>query len=172
MTQKIFEKKYDTNQWESVSALRQDLSEIIFDTEEQGQHIRMACTELLENACKYAEVGDAQMEIYSDADNMRIEIIIQNITNPVQLEHFRNIYEEVTDDCPEAAYQKMALKSLDGEDSQLGLARIRYELDSNIEYEVKNDVEKLLTDGVHALKSNDLVILKVILKIPMVVMNK
>jgi len=55
---------------------------------------------------------------------------------------FETIFQEVNQGDPKEMYKKMMLKSFsDPETSQLGLARIRYECEGTITYELENDIE-------------------------------
>jgi hypothetical protein len=162
----LLQAKYDIK-WDNIDILREAILQLNdqFTNEDHTHQITMAATELMENACKYGAVGPVLVDLSKDEDNTQIYISFKNIANRDQIEKFKSIYNEIILDDAEAAYQKMAMLAMDNEDeSQLGLARIRYELNCAINYNTDNDLTIIL--GNNQYQENDWLVLEVNLVIP------
>ncbi len=134
-----FELTYQ-QEWENVSSVRHFISEMLsreFGGIVESKKISTATSELMENVVKYSTVSIANLSIKCDKDNSVIYLIATNAVSKGLLAKFESIFDEVHQGEPKEVYKEMMLRSLcETEVSQLGLARIRYECNGDISYEV------------------------------------
>lgn len=132
-------------QWESVSIIRNFATDLlsngILDLND-AKKVATAVSELIENVVKYSAVGGTMIDVSKDLNKGKIRLTIMNIATDENVETFEKIFKEVNQGEPKEMYKKMMLKSFsDPENSQLGLARIRYECQGNISYEISSDFD-------------------------------
>ena len=156
--------------WENVSNIRNFVTEIlstgIVDLND-AKKVATASSELVENVVKYSAAGGAVIDIKKDPVAGKISLTIKNIASIKNIQTFESIYKTVIEGDPKEVYKKMMLRSFnDPENSQLGLARIRYECQGDIFYEVSNDIDILSNIPDTDTHSNDKKLLSVTVEIP------
>lgn len=130
-------------QWESVSIIRNFMTDLlstgILDPND-AKKVSTAVSELIENVVKYSAAGGTIIDVNKDLGNGKIRLTIKNIATSEHLDTFEVIFSEVIQGEPREMYKRMMLKSFSNpEKSQLGLARIRYECEGTITYEIEED---------------------------------
>lgn len=104
--------------------------------------ISMAASELLENAVKYASEEGTMIHMQHFKDEGKLHLTVKNFSSPDNLKVLLKQIEEINEGEPQEAYlkkmQEAALRTDGG--SQLGLARIRYESNSDIKIQVEDDL--------------------------------
>lgn len=157
-------------QWESVSIIRNFTTDMlstgILDTND-AKKVSTACSELIENVVKYSAAGGAAIDMKKDLGNGVIFITIKNIADAHNLASFESVFQTVVNGEPKEVYKNMMLRSFsDPDTSQLGLARIRYECQGEISYNISNDSNDI-TYLQHSDKiKKDFQVLSVSVKIP------
>lgn len=156
--------------WENVSNIRNFVTEIlsagIIDLDD-AKKVATASSELVENVVKYSSSGGAVIDIKKDPKAGKISLTISNVASHSNIQTFESIYNSVIDGDPKEVYKKMMLRSLsDPKQSQLGLARIRYECRGNISYEVTDDIHLLANSPEQKKYSDNDKLLSVTVEIP------
>ena len=118
-------------QWESIPIIRNFTTDLlsagILDIND-AKKVATACSELIENVVKYSAAGGTMIDVTKDLKKGRILLTIMNLATTENVTTFEQIYREISQGDPKEVYKKMMLQSFsDPEQSQLGLARIRYE---------------------------------------------
>lgn len=157
-------------QWENVSNIRTFLTEMlssgIVDIND-AKKVATASSELVENVVKYSISGGAMIDIKKKPEKGKIFLTIKNIADSEHLDIFSTIYEQVTKGDPKEMYKQMMLRSFnDPGRSQLGLARIRYECQGEITYDISDDKEVMTGMLAAGADSRGLKILSVTVEIP------
>ncbi|MFH2091924.1 MAG: hypothetical protein ABIJ31_06140 [Pseudomonadota bacterium] len=157
-------------QWESVSIIRNFTAELLslgIVNRDDAKKASTACSELIENVVKYSAAGGTMIDVTKDLGRGKIHLTIKNIASSKNVETFKTIFEEVTQGDPKEMYKKMMLRSFaDPETSQLGLARIRYECQGTITYDVEDDIQSLSILSETSVIQADLKLLSVSVEIP------
>jgi len=126
--------------WKNVSYIRHFVTDILneeFHDLTGSKRVSIATSELIENLVKHSSSSLVNISIKKDETESIILIKATNTVSQELLERFESIFKEIYKGDPKTVYKEMMLRSL-GETnvSQLGLARIRYECDGEISYEV------------------------------------
>jgi len=161
--------------WENVSNIRNFVTEIlstgIVDLDD-AKKVATASSELVENVVKYSVVGGAVIDIKKDPTAGKISLTIKNVADIKDIKNFESIYTTVIDGDPKEIYKKMMLRSFnDPKHSQLGLARIRYECQGHISYEISNGIDIISNLPERDKASNDHKLLSVTVEIPVKIIN-
>ena len=162
--------------WENVTNIRIFVTEIlssgIIDVED-AKKVATATSELVENLVKYSTISGADIRITRDKSIGKISLSISNITNQENLTAFETIYHEICQGEPKEAYKKMMLKSFQSDEkSQLGLARIRYECQGKITYNISNNIDIIEQHSEIEIPHNGDKLLNVTVEIPVAFQNK
>ncbi|MCP3873543.1 MAG: hypothetical protein GY699_10370 [Desulfobacteraceae bacterium] len=162
--------------WDNVSNIRtfvtQMLSTKVLEMSD-AKRVAIASSELIENVAKYSEGGEAVVDIKKDVKNGKISIIVQNLANNSNIEKFESIYSLIIDGDPREVYKTMMLRSFNSpENSQLGLARIRYECQGEIFYQIDNDNVANIDLSEIDINNNDFQLLSVEVKIPVTLLER
>ncbi|MFA5902975.1 MAG: hypothetical protein WC836_03505 [Desulfobacula sp.] len=162
--------------WENVSNIRNFVTEIlstgIVDLDD-AKKVATASSELVENVVKYSAVGGAVIDIKKDPAVGKISLTIRNIASLKNIQTFESIYKTVIDGDPKEIYKQMMLRSFnDPQHSQLGLARIRYECQGDIFYEVGNNTDIISNSPDIVDNSDDNKLLSVTVEIPVKITDK
>jgi hypothetical protein len=162
--------------WENVSNIRNFVTEIlstgIVDLDD-AKKVATASSELVENVVKYSVAGGAVIDIKKDPAAGKISLTIKNIATLKNIQTFESIYECVIDGDPKEVYKKMMLRSFsDPEHSQLGLARIRYECQGEISYDISDNIGVISNLPDTGNDFNDSRLLSVTVEIPVKMTNK
>jgi len=162
--------------WENVSNIRNFVTEIlstgIVDIDD-AKKVATASSELVENVVKYSAVGGAMIDIKKDPVAGKISLTIKNIATHKNIQTFEAIYKSIIDGDPKEVYKKMMLRSFNDPDhSQLGLARIRYECQGDIFYEIGNNTDIISNSPDTDNNSDDYKLLSVTVEIPVKMFNK
>lgn len=162
--------------WENVSNIRNFVTEIlstgIVDLDD-AKKVATASSELVENVVKYSAVGGAVIDIKKDPVVGKISLTIKNIASLKNIQTFESIYKTVIDGDPKEIYKQMMLRSFnDPKHSQLGLARIRYECQGDIFYEVGNNTDIISNCPDIVDNSDDNKLLSVTVEIPVKITDK
>lgn len=162
--------------WENVSNVRNfvtgALSTGIVDIND-AKKVATASSELLENVVKYSAVGGAIIDIVKDSNMGIISLTIKNVVDDEHIGTFERLFQLIIKGDAKEMYKQMMLKSFnDPDNSRLGLARIRYECQGEISYEISNDIE-LISNILDTVKMQDnLKLLSVTVKIPVKLFGK
>lgn len=136
--------------WEDISKLRKFIKNLLakkVTDQTQAYRISMTVTELLENVCKFSATGGVAIEIDQNEEKSQIALSVKNIAKMENIDQFKYIFSLINKGSPREAYRNMMLRSLKFKNvsiRQLGLARIRYEGNSNLSYKIEKDISKLL----------------------------
>jgi len=132
-----------------------------------AKKVATASSELVENVVKYSATGGAMIDIKKDPGTGKISLTIKNIASNDDINTFETIFKNVIGGDPKEMYKKMMLRSFnDPENSQLGLARIRYECQGEISYEISQDI-KLISNVLDCEQiKDDFKLLSVTVEIP------
>ncbi len=156
--------------WENVSNIRNFVTEMlstgIVDVID-AKKVATASSELVENVVKYSVIGGAMIDIQKNLSEGKIALTIKNISSEKNIKTFESIYARVIKGDPKEVYKQMMLRSFnDPENSQLGLARIRYECQGNILYEISDDISSISNISQEDQIKNNLKLLSVTVEIP------
>ena len=147
--------------WDDISKFRKFVNCLLSNKvtdETQAYRISMTIAELMENVCKFSAVGGAAIEIEHLEEKSQITVSVKNITRLENIEQFKYIFSLVNKGTAREAYRNMMLRSIKFKDvsiRQLGLARIRYEGNSNISYKTEKEISKLLNNSANKIKDSD-----------------
>lgn len=132
--------------WSYVSSTRIMVSSfcnVALANEDIADKIAMTAQELLENAVKYSSNPEQNVALrFTIHDEERISLEVSNQASPESIATLKAQHSEVCEGDPLMAYlQKMQRIAMDpnGEASQLGLARIRYETGNELMLRVEGD---------------------------------
>lgn len=101
-----------------------------FDDTEVAERVRMVIQELLENAMKYSvDNGVSKLELDIKRDPSELRIAVSNQARASHRDRLAQQISEVSAKDPQVAYLEAMQRSatLEGSESQLGLARMRFE---------------------------------------------
>jgi hypothetical protein len=116
--------------WLYVDAVREFcgfFARATFENEAVGQRVGLIVHELLENAVRYGD--EKELEVRFERSNDAILISVVNTTTDERAGKLRALFEEMTTLTPVAAYNRALTRSasLPATESGLGLSRVRYE---------------------------------------------
>ena len=130
--------------WKYISVTRNYVQSFIaigLAGQSKADKIAMAVSELLENAVKYSAGEETRVRLEVRPDDSKISVAVSNTTDPEREEELRAIYDRVNAGDPLQTFIEMmreATTRTDGK-SQLGLARIRHELGTDIQLSITED---------------------------------
>ena len=126
--------------WNSISLIRKFIAAILSEhdvTKEAIQKISVASTELLENAFKNSAIHWAAIEVERDIENTQFIVKVKNITEERKIEEFKKIFQMVKQGDAKDVYKNMMIRKNKLKNvNQLGLARIRYECDADLTFDL------------------------------------
>lgn len=137
-------------EWDDIVIIRNFIISILtrkVTNSEGAYRIAIVASELMENACRFSTAGEACIELEQDINKTHIEVRIKNITNEKSINEFIKIINLINSGTAGEAFKKMMIRVINNDDdteSQLGLARIRYEGRSEISYEIESNIKPLL----------------------------
>lgn len=137
--------------WKYISPARifiQQFVALAISDQSKADGIAMACSELLENAVKYAsgEETGIILATYPEEGGL-ITASVTNYATEQAVKELQALFRKVMTGDPLEAYitqMREAAVRQDGK-SQLGLARIRYEVGANIKLEISPDFKITIT---------------------------
>ena len=136
--------------WTYISCVRKFLAGFFLiglSDKEQAEQISTAASELLENAVKYSSEGNSYLRVEISRRRGEVDVLVENPAEPEQINVLRREFALVTAAEPEAVYLKrMEEAARAGNQSRLGLIRIRYEAGAQLRLEIK---ERAV--GIHAI---------------------
>jgi len=156
--------------WENVSYIRHFVADMLseeFYGLSDSKRVSTATSELVENLVKHSSSKLANISISREGDASEILLKATNTVSKELLNQFETIFKDIYKGDPKTVYKEMMLRSLGEKDvSQLGLARIRYECEGEISYQVSNckDNPKLCQSLPKTSKHQ---LLTIIVKVPM-----
>jgi len=123
--------------WEYISTVRNfiiNFLAITLDDKKRADRIAMAVNELVENAIKYSVEDGIEINLEVLKNSHQINVTVRNHGSEDQYEILNNIITEINNLPPLEAYMKRMKESATKMDkeSNIGLARIRYETNANI----------------------------------------
>jgi len=136
--------------WKYIAPARsfiQNFIAISLSDTARADGIAMATSELLENAVKYADGEETGITLEVFPEQNRVIASVTNQGNAESAAELKALYKKINDGDPLEAYitqMKEAATREDGK-SQLGLARIRYELGADLRLNVTDDFVITLT---------------------------
>ena len=162
--------------WENVSNIRNFITDMlsagIMDTSD-AKKVATASSELVENVVKYSAVGGAIIDLKKDPGTGKISLTIKNVADQKRIATFKSIYSQIIEGDPKEIYKKMMLKSFnDPDNSQLGLARIRYECQGDITYTEENDTNSIIAMSDAEPDNRNLRLLSVTVEIPVTLLDQ
>ncbi len=132
--------------WKHISVVRNLVGTFLaikIDDKYKADVITIAVSELLENAIKYSSNKNKHVRIHLEASNKKVVIIMNNHANEDEIPELKRILGIINNDDPFNVYIKQLksspLSMKQKNKSQLGLARIRYETNANIQLNVKDN---------------------------------
>ncbi len=140
--------------WRYIAPARgfiQSFVAIAIEDQNKADGIAMAASELLENAVKYSAGEETIIIVQAYPDQNLISCSVTNQGTAESAKELQGLYKRImSGDALEAYISQMreAAVRQDGK-SQLGLARIRYEVGANIKLEVSPDYKITITIEVH-----------------------
>jgi hypothetical protein len=136
--------------WKYISPARtfiQNFIALALSDQAKADGIAMAASELLENAVKYASGDDTAIVVQAFPETKTIQVAVTNTATPEQAAELKKLYEKIMTGDPLEAYITQMRESATRDDgkSQLGLARIRYEIGAAIDLKVTPDNHVTIT---------------------------
>jgi hypothetical protein len=138
--------------WKYIAVVRsfiQSFMALSLQNTTKADHVAMAASELLENAVKYAAGEDITVAADVFLKNENVSIAVSNEASPEAIEVLRSLFQKVKKGDPLEAYMtqmREAAVRKDGQ-SQLGLARIRYETGMDMQLKVDKNVVTILLEA-------------------------
>ncbi|MBN2444424.1 MAG: hypothetical protein JXJ04_23880 [Spirochaetales bacterium] len=164
--------------WGSIVSIRKFIISILskqITNHDEAYRVALVATELLENVCRYSTGGMASIILKQGEKKSEIELSIRNITNKENFNNFKKIFEIISEGSATEAYMKMMVRIVNAKDnkfSQLGLARIRYEGQSELAYEIDPDITSLMEGTEHFDNDNSSLVLCVKNKMSIIPKNQ
>lgn len=140
--------------WRYIAPARlfiQSFVAIAIEDQNKADGIAMAASELLENAVKYAKGEETSIIVQAFPESNLITCSVTNKGDEASVKELQAHYKKIMSGDPLEAYiaqMREAAVRQDGK-SQLGLARIRYEVGANIKLEITPDYMITITIEVH-----------------------
>lgn len=134
------------HEWNDFSTIRHFILQYIenkIHDHDLANDVAMASNELLENSYKYSTHGGAVIEIFIEQGKLLFNI--KNITSPKNIAEFERVLQMANQGEPVETYRNMMIRSFQSHKNQLGLVRIRYEAEGEIEYEVTGKFDEVLS---------------------------
>jgi hypothetical protein len=133
--------------WTYISCVRKFLAGFFLiglSDKEQAEQISTAASELLENAVKYSSEENSYCRVEISRRGNEVHLVVENPADPEQINVLRREFALVTAAEPEAVYLKrMEEAARAGNQSRLGLIRIRYEAGASLRLEVRDREVKI-----------------------------
>jgi hypothetical protein len=134
--------------WTYISTVRiffQNFLSITLANNRWASVISTAASELLENAVKYASAEGTKISMEYIQDENLLNLSVENFSAKENINILLEQLEEVTSSDPHSVYlkkiQDAALNA--NESTHLGLARIRFETNTDIKVKVEGDLVKI-----------------------------
>ncbi len=134
--------------WTYIATVRtflQNFLSITLSDNKQADIISMAASELLENAVKYASDEGTKISLEHRKEDKLLYLHVENFSSQDNIAILKKHIDEINNGTPEETYfkkmQEAAFRTDGG--SQLGLARIRFESNSDIKAEFEKDLVKI-----------------------------
>jgi len=125
--------------WTYISCVRKFVTSFFLiglADKERAEQISMAASELLENAVKYASDQETTLRIAIVRRNNEVDLCVCNAAEPQQVNILRREFALIHAGPAEEIYLKrMEAAATGGEQSRLGLIRIRYESGATLRLE-------------------------------------
>ena len=128
--------------WKYIAVVRsfiQSFMALSLENTTKADHVAMAASELLENAVKYAAGEDITVSVNVFLKGENLNISVSNEASPEAVRSLQALFQKISAGNPLDAYMtqmREAAVRKDGQ-SQLGLARIRYE--TGLDMKLKTD---------------------------------
>ncbi len=124
--------------WKYIAATRsyvQNFVAISIPNDSKADQIAMAISELLENAVKYSDGEEIHISMHIDGQAKKVFLSVSNQGNPETVASLRTFFERVHSGPPLETFLELMKEATTRSDglSQLGLARIRYEVGGEME---------------------------------------
>jgi hypothetical protein len=134
--------------WKYISTVRtfiQNFLAITLENQIKADKISMAVSELVENAVKYSNQEDTFIRLEQKLDGTAIEVAVYNHTEESQANKLKEFMVELEKFPALEGYMEMMRRSANAPEgkSQLGLARIRYEAEAQLNIAYENNVMKV-----------------------------
>ena len=131
--------------WKYIAPVRrfvQNCLEVALDDGMLAEDISMAINELLENALKYSDKNEFSLRLFAGAKGDSLTCLVRNQASPGNVAALGEILGLIASRSSEEGYEYMVNRSvsLGSDESQLGLARIHYELNAAIDHVYKEGV--------------------------------
>lgn len=138
---------FSPKRWSYVNSTRLMVSSFCnmqLEDEAMADKITVTAQELLENAAKYTADPDENVSVrFAVLDGNRVMLEVSNPATPEGIQNLKAQHAQISEGDPLMAYlqrmQRIATNP-DTPDSQLGLARIRYETGSELQLRVEGRV--------------------------------
>jgi hypothetical protein len=138
--------------WKYIAVVRsfiQSFMALSLQNTTKADHVAMAASELLENAVKYAAGEDitVSVNVYLKGENLNISV--SNEASPEAIRSLETLFKKISAGNPLEAYMtqmREAAVRKDGQ-SQLGLARIRYETGLDMAMKTDNGVVTIVLEA-------------------------
>jgi len=130
--------------WTYISTVRtfvENFMAISLEDKKKAGLIAMSVNELIENAIKYSDKEDIQINFQIITNEKRIYVNVSNHATIEEEKNLKKILDEINSLPPLEAYMsrmKASLNSLNDK-SSIGLARVRYESHAEINHTYNND---------------------------------
>lgn len=132
----------------TVRAFVENFMAITLENKKQASTIAMAVNELIENAVKFSDLEESELNIYVTSNRSKIKVIVINHASQENIADLQFCLQELFASPPLDAYikrMKDSAASACGK-SALGLARIRYECKAEINACIENGIVKIIAD--------------------------
>jgi hypothetical protein len=134
--------------WKYIACARsfiQNFLAISIEDKAKADKIALAASELLENAVKYANSETTMILVKVNPSNERLKVEVENETSLEHIEELKKTFKKLKSGTPLEVYvnmMKAAALRQDGK-SQLGLARIQFEIGGDLVLNIENRTVKM-----------------------------
>ena len=134
--------------WTYISAVRnffQNFLSITLANSKWAGIISMAASEFLENAVKYASNEGTKISVEYIKEDNKLRLDVENYSSPDHIKSLLKQIKEIYSGDPYSIYLKKIQEATlnTNEAGHLGLARIRYETNSDINVKIDGDLVKV-----------------------------
>ncbi|MBN2443376.1 MAG: hypothetical protein JXJ04_18590 [Spirochaetales bacterium] len=136
--------------WDNIAVTRRYIDNVVHN--ETGavntKLLSAGASELMENACKYSCYGSGYISVSIDQNQKKLKIQVQNIATSEAIKLLKKRIDTVSQGDAEETYMEMLLEAYTKEfkQSQLGLAKIRYECKADIQLEILDEIPAYLVN--------------------------
>jgi hypothetical protein len=136
--------------WDNIPVTRRYIDNML-ENETHAKNVKIisaGVSELMENACKYCCYEGSCISVCILKNQKYVEVKVQNIATAEAIEVLRKRIIEVSRGNAEVTYRQMMLEDYPRETrkSRLGLVKIRYECDTDIQLEVLDQIPGYLVN--------------------------